>query len=265
MTSKPGDARPFAVMATGALLTLWATDAPARDPAFVHATSIGTAEFFRIPVPVPVPQLARRPGAPPLDPAELQAWREERADFLARARMAALPAPEPAPGVVLDVSITPPVPRVAERPLGPHFIMPFEAGRVTSMFNRGRVHPAIDLGGPMGVPVLSTTNGQTVIFAGPYGGYGLTVRTRDGRGREHLYAHLSAIQARVGVTLAQGQRLGALGSTGFSTGPHVHYEVKDTSGRHIDPATLLFPGRTVSVGHAWTTTGLRTPSLAARD
>ena len=143
--------------------------------------------------------------------------------------------------------------------------MPFEAGRVTSMFNRGRVHPAIDLGGPMGVPVLATSNGQTVTFAGPYGGYGLTVRTKDKQGREHLYAHLSAIQARIGLTLAQGERLGSLGSTGFSTGPHVHYEVKDASGRHIDPATLLFPGRTVGVGHAWTTTGLRAPSLAARD
>lgn len=139
--------------------------------------------------------------------------------------------------------------------LGPAFIMPFENGRVTSLFNQGRRHPAIDLAGRHGSPVYATSHGQTVTFAGWRGGYGNAVITRDRDGREHLYGHLSAIYARPGVTLAQGDRLGALGSTGYSTGPHVHYEVKDRRGAHINPVTLLFP-RGVSNGYAWAGTGL---------
>lgn len=138
---------------------------------------------------------------------------------------------------------------------GPAFIMPFENGRVTSLFNQGRRHPAIDLAGRHGAPVYATSHGQTVTFAGWRGGYGNAVITRDREGREHLYGHLSAIWTRPGVTLAQGDRLGALGSTGYSTGPHVHYEVKDRRGAHINPVTLLFP-RGVSNGYAWAGTGL---------
>jgi murein DD-endopeptidase MepM/ murein hydrolase activator NlpD len=134
---------------------------------------------------------------------------------------------------------------------GPAFIMPFANGRVTSLFNDGRRHPAIDLGGALGSPVLATTMRQTVIFAGWRGGYGKAVITRDPTGRTHLYGHLTSITTRVGQTLDQGEKLGHLGSTGHSTGPHVHYEVRDPSGRHINPMTLLFPGRVVRKGLAW--------------
>jgi murein DD-endopeptidase MepM/ murein hydrolase activator NlpD len=131
------------------------------------------------------------------------------------------------------------------------FIMPFANGRVTSLFNQGRRHPAIDLGGALGSPVLATTSGQTVVFAGGRGGYGNTVIARDALGRTHLYAHLQRVTSRVGQVLGQGEKLGHLGSTGFSTGPHVHYEVKDRRGQHIDPVTLLFPGQVVRRGYAW--------------
>ena len=75
--------------------------------------------------------------------------------------------------------------------------------------------------------------------------------TRDELGRTHLYGHLKSITSRVGQVLEQGDKLGHLGSTGFSTGPHVHYEVRDAKERHIDPVTLLFPGRRVARGYAW--------------
>ena len=133
----------------------------------------------------------------------------------------------------------------------PAFIMPFANGRVTSLFNDGRRHPAIDLGGALGSAVLATTARQTVIFAGWRGGYGKAVITRDPTGRTHLYGHLTSITTRVGHTLDQGEKLGHLGSTGHSTGPHVHYEVRDPKGRHINPMTLLFPGRVVRKGLAW--------------
>jgi murein DD-endopeptidase MepM/ murein hydrolase activator NlpD len=232
--------------------------------ASIAAGHAGNLDVIRIPVPVPVPVPARRPGAPPLDEAEMQEWREARADFLARARLASLPPPGSAAGVVFDAPIVPPVPRMAQR-RNPAFIMPFENGRVSSSYNRGRVHPAIDLAGRHGSPVLSTSNSQVVTFAGWYGGYGNAVITRDAQGRLHLYGHLSAVNTKPGMMLAQGERLGALGSTGYSTGPHVHYEVKDANGRHVDPTSLLFPGRAVTAGFTWTDVKLRPSEFASRD
>ena len=131
------------------------------------------------------------------------------------------------------------------------FIMPFERGRVTSLFHQGRYHPAIDLAGRLGSPVHATTRRQRVTFTGWRRGYGNTVTTRDDSGRTHLYAHLQRVTTRMGTMLDQGQPLGLLGSTGRSTGPHVHYEVRTSAGRHINPVTLLFPGRRVGRGFAW--------------
>ena len=136
-------------------------------------------------------------------------------------------------------------------PLVQEFIMPFENGRVTSLFNQGRTHPAIDLAGPLGTPVHATTGRQRVTFTGWRGGYGNTVMTQDAQGRVHLYGHLRSVTTRVGAMLEQGQKLGLLGSTGHSTGPHVHYEVRTRGGGHINPVTLLFPGRKVARGFAW--------------
>jgi murein DD-endopeptidase MepM/ murein hydrolase activator NlpD len=137
----------------------------------------------------------------------------------------------------------------------PEFIMPFANGRVTSLFNQGRRHPAIDLAGALGSPVLATTSRQTVVFAGGRGGYGNAVITRDANGRTHLYGHLQRVTSRVGQVLGQGDKLGHLGSTGYSTGPHVHYEVRDGKGQHINPVTLLFPDRRVGKGYAWLDVG----------
>jgi murein DD-endopeptidase MepM/ murein hydrolase activator NlpD len=145
------------------------------------------------------------------------------------------------------------------------FIMPFEKGRVTSMFNQGRRHPAIDLAGPLGTPVHATTRKQRVTFAGRQGGYGNLVITRDPSGRQHYYGHLQRIVAHVGALLDQGQLLGLLGSTGYSTGPHVHYEVRTSAGRHLDPSGLLFPDRRVSRGYAWNTPLAATTTVASRS
>ena len=123
------------------------------------------------------------------------------------------------------------------------FILPFTNGRITSRFHQGRWHPALDLAAPIGTAVAATTSGQKVSFAGRRGGYGNVVIARDSQGRTHLYAHLHTIAVRAGQVVNQGQKLGTVGSTGFSTGPHLHYEVKNVAGRHVDPAPLLFSRR----------------------
>ena len=70
-------------------------------------------------------------------------------------------------------------------------------------------------------------------------------------GATHLYGHLQRIFARVGSMLDQGQMLGTLGSTGHSTGPHVHYEVQDQGGRDISIPSHCCFGRRVGRGFAW--------------
>ena len=152
-----------------------------------------------------------------------------------------------------------PAPKLAERPQ--EFIMPTDHGRVTSMFHQGRYHPAIDLAAPLGTPVRATTRKQKVTFAGRRGGYGNLVITRDPSGRQHYYGHLHRIVAGIGTLLEQGDLLGLLGSTGHSTGPHVHYEVRRSTGGHFNPVALLFPGLSVQRGFAWNDGG--SPTVAA--
>jgi murein DD-endopeptidase MepM/ murein hydrolase activator NlpD len=94
---------------------------------------------------------------------------------------------------------------------------PFEGGG-------GEFHPGLDISGSEGEPIHATANG-TVEFAGWRGGYGNCVMLRHGYGYETLYGHMSRILVHVGQQVQAGTVVGLLGSTGRSTGPHVHYEV----------------------------------------
>jgi murein DD-endopeptidase MepM/ murein hydrolase activator NlpD len=85
-------------------------------------------------------------------------------------------------------------------------------------------HPGLDFGGPWGATVTATAPG-TVVFAGPRGGYGNMVEIEHGYGMRTRYGHLSSILVHVGAKVGKGAPVGRLGSTGRSTGPHVHYEV----------------------------------------
>lgn len=96
--------------------------------------------------------------------------------------------------------------------------------RVDPFTGRYAFHPGIDLAGPWGSSVRATASGK-VVFAGYRGGYGNMVEVDHGYGIHTRYGHLSAITVRVGATLDKGASLGRVGSTGRSTGPHVHYEV----------------------------------------
>jgi len=99
------------------------------------------------------------------------------------------------------------------------------------------VHTGIDLRAAWGEPVAAAAAGR-VIFAGPYGGYGNAVIIDHGGGMSTLYAHLSSIAVGYGETVTAGQTIGRVGSTGLSTGPHLHFEVR-IDGQPVDPMPYL--------------------------
>lgn len=98
-------------------------------------------------------------------------------------------------------------------------------------------HQGLDLSARQGTPVTAAASG-VVVHAGPGGNYGNLVTVRHPDGFETRYAHLSAVGVAVGDTVAAGQQLGNVGSTGLSDGPHLHFEVR-RRGEAFDPSSLL--------------------------
>jgi murein DD-endopeptidase MepM/ murein hydrolase activator NlpD len=116
------------------------------------------------------------------------------------------------------------------------------AGKITSRFGprRGGFHPGIDIAAPVGTPVHAVDNG-TVTFAGWKAGYGNLVMIDHGGGKVvTVYGHLSQIFAKVGDVVKRGQLIGKVGSTGHSTGPHLHFEIR-VEGSARNPVTY-YPG-----------------------
>jgi len=111
--------------------------------------------------------------------------------------------------------------------------------RFTSGFGpRGRrLHAGVDLAGPVGTKIVAAADG-VVTDAGRESGYGVTVRIRHEFGFETVYAHLSKIRVKVGQQVSRGVQIGDMGSTGRSTGSHLHYEVR-VNGRPQNPMTYL--------------------------
>jgi murein DD-endopeptidase MepM/ murein hydrolase activator NlpD len=118
---------------------------------------------------------------------------------------------------------------------------PLEFSRVTSGFamrlhplqQHWRAHLGVDYGAPVGTAVRSVGDG-VVEFAGVQNGYGNVVQVSHGHERSTLYAHLSRVDVRKGQAVEQGQRIGAVGMTGWTTGPHLHFEFR-VNGQHQDP------------------------------
>lgn len=121
---------------------------------------------------------------------------------------------------------------------------PMAFSRVTSGFKMRmhpilqtmRAHRGLDYGAPTGTPVRTVGNG-VVEFAGTQNGFGKVVFVRHGQQNVTVYAHLSRIDVRQGQAVDQGQKIGAVGSTGWATGPHLHFEFR-VNGQHKDPTTL---------------------------
>jgi murein DD-endopeptidase MepM/ murein hydrolase activator NlpD len=112
-------------------------------------------------------------------------------------------------------------------------------GPVTSPFGWrwGRMHEGIDIGVPSGTPIRAAASG-TVIYAGWLGGYGNLTVIDHGGGVATAYGHQSGLAAGNGASVAQGQVIGYVGSTGHSTGPHLHFEVR-VNGVPQDPLGYL--------------------------
>lgn len=87
---------------------------------------------------------------------------------------------------------------------------------------------AVDLAAPVGTSLMAAASGEVIIakVGGYNGGYGSYVVIRHGNGSQTLYAHMSRVDARVGQVVSQGEVIGAVGSTGRSTGSHVHFEIR---------------------------------------
>ena len=100
------------------------------------------------------------------------------------------------------------------------------------------MHTGTDFAAHTGTPIYATGDG-TVKLSGREGGYGNVVVINHGYGYETLYAHMSKVKAKRGQKVKRGDIIGYVGSTGLSTGPHLHYEIhKD--GKPIDPVSYFY-------------------------
>ena len=109
--------------------------------------------------------------------------------------------------------------------------------RIHPIFKTKKLHTGIDITAPTGTSVVAAADG-TVIFAGWLGGYGNAVMVDHGGGIVTLYGHNSSISVGVGTDVSRGQTIAKAGSTGYSTGPHCHFEVR-RNGAYEDPIPWL--------------------------
>lgn len=137
------------------------------------------------------------------------------------------PAPEPAPAPAPEWVL--PVTGNVSSPYGPRANKPVPGV--------GAFHYGIDLAGPSGTPIQAVASG-TVVAAGVLGTYGNWVLIDHGNGVQTGYAHSSAIVVSVGQVVSAGETVALRGSTGASTGPHLHFEVR-VNGDRIDPAPFM--------------------------
>jgi murein DD-endopeptidase MepM/ murein hydrolase activator NlpD len=133
---------------------------------------------------------------------------------------------------------------------------PLEFSRMTSGFG-GRMHPiarqfrmhnGVDYAAPTGTPIRTVGDG-VVSFAGVQRGYGNVVEITHRDGKSTLYAHMHTIAVRNGQSVSQGQNIGTVGSTGWSTGPHLHFEFR-VNGVHHDPMTLARQSESIQLSAA---------------
>ncbi|OIP78967.1 MAG: hypothetical protein AUK48_00585 [Oscillatoriales cyanobacterium CG2_30_44_21] len=132
------------------------------------------------------------------------------------------------------------LPDVQDYGLSTGFIWPAD-GVFTSGYGWrwGRIHQGVDIAAPVGTPILAAASGVVEYSSWNDGGYGNMIDIRHADGTITRYAHMSDLYVKEGQTVSQGQLIGAMGSTGFSTGPHLHFEIRPNGGSAIDPMVFL--------------------------
>ena len=125
-------------------------------------------------------------------------------------------------------------------------------------------HQGIDISVGMGTPIMASADGE-VVQSGNNGGYGNCVQIKHANGYVTLYGHQSRIATSMGKKVVQGQVIGYVGSTGTSTGAHLHFGVKDASGNFIDPMKVLGGTATATYGSQSSASGSSGSSAPASD
>jgi murein DD-endopeptidase MepM/ murein hydrolase activator NlpD len=168
---------------------------------------------------------------------------------LAMAAAPLTPAPVSAAGETFAVPETPPVTAVAT-PAGPVtrvivFDEPVRGYAINSAFGMRRLpgqqarrHEGVDIAAPTGTGVRVAAEGRVLRTGYDAGGYGRFIEVQHPNGMSSLYGHLSRIDVATGDAVASGQRIGLVGSTGRSTGPHLHFEVR-RGDRQVNPAKVM--------------------------
>lgn len=167
--------------------------------------------------------------------------------------MAAAPSPEPYVEVAeAEAAVPVPPPVTAEaRPAGPMtrliaFVTPLKGYAINSAYGlrrlageaRARQHKGVDIAAPQGTSVFVASEGEVMRTGYDANGYGRFIEVRHPNGMSTLYAHLSRVDVARGDRLGSGERIGLVGSTGRSTGPHLHFEVRRDHAQ-VNPTSVL--------------------------
>jgi murein DD-endopeptidase MepM/ murein hydrolase activator NlpD len=111
--------------------------------------------------------------------------------------------------------------------------------RIDPVYKTTKFHAGLDFAAPQGIPIYATANGRVTTAANTGNGYGNHVIINHGYGYETLYGHMFKIKARAGQNIRRGEIIGYIGSTGKSTGPHLHYEVHKND-KKLDPVYFFY-------------------------
>ncbi len=148
---------------------------------------------------------------------------------------------EPAPLPIAPLEIRHPLPAHDRASAPPSRVTSGFGLRIDPIDGTTRRHDGLDIGLPAGTPIHAERSG-VVSFAGERGGYGNVVILNHGDGLETRYAHCASLNVRAGDQVAEGEVVGTVGSTGRSTGPHLHFEVRQ-DGEPVDPTAFLEKNR----------------------
>lgn len=118
------------------------------------------------------------------------------------------------------------------------YFWPVDGGYISAYMGDGRGHKGLDIAAPYGTPIYAAASGTVTRAANKYDGYGNSVMVANDDGNVTMYAHMSSIAISYGDYVVKGQLLGYVGSTGYATGNHLHFEVR-SNGYYLDPSDYV--------------------------